>query len=57
MRVLAELMDQDAKASFPVPESPGSLLAAQALDEIGAKGLVLSMGGVGGLEEEGGQLS
>ena len=55
--VLAEVMDQDAKASFRVPESFGGLPVGQALDEIGAQGLVLSMGGVGGLEEEGGQIS
>jgi len=55
--ILAEVVDQDAKASIRVPESFGGLLVAQALDEIGAEGLVLSMGGVGGLEEEGGQIS
>jgi hypothetical protein len=55
--ILAEVVDQDAKASLRVPESFGGLLVAQALDEIGAKGFVLSMGGVGGLEEEGGYIS
>jgi hypothetical protein len=44
-------MDQDAKASFRVSETFGDLLVGQTLDEIGAEGLVLSMGGVGGLEE------
>lgn len=50
-------MDQDAEASFRVSETLGGLLIAQTLDEIGAQGLVLSMGGVGGLEEEGGPMS
>jgi hypothetical protein len=50
-------MDQDAITSFRVSETPGSLLVAKTLDEIGAKGLVLSLGGIGGLEEEGGQVS
>ena len=57
MRVLTELMDQDAKASFGVSETPGGLPVGQTLDEVAAKGFVLSMAGVGGLEEEGGQIS
>jgi len=57
VRVLPELMDQDAKASFRVTESFSGLLVGQAIDEIGAQGLVLSMGGVGGLEEAGGPMS
>ena len=57
VRVLPEIMDQNAKASFRVSETFGGLPVAESIDEIGAKGLVLSMGGVGGLEEEGGQLS
>jgi len=57
MRVLTELMDQDTKASFGVSEALCGLPVGQTFDEVGAKGLVLSMGGVGGLEEEGGQIS
>ena len=57
LRILTELMDQDAKAPFRVPEPFGGLLVAETLDEIGAKGLVLSMGGIGGFKEEGRQIS
>jgi len=49
---LPKLMNQNAKASFRVSESSGSLFVAEAVEEISAKGFVLSMGGIGGLEEE-----
>jgi hypothetical protein len=49
--ILAELMDQDAEATWGVAEAAGDLGAGEAVDEEGAEGLVLAVGGVGGLEE------
>jgi hypothetical protein len=52
MGVFSEVMGQDPETSFRIPEAPGSLLVAYALDEIGAEGFVLPVGGVLRLEEE-----
>ena len=51
----AELVDEDAEASRRVAEASGGLGRWEALDEEGPQGLVLSMGGVGGLQEAAGQ--
>ncbi len=50
--ILAELMDQDAKAAGGVTEAAGNFGAGNVVHEEGAQGLVLAMGGVGGLEED-----
>ena len=52
LALIAELMDEDAKATRRVAEPPGRLGGGDALDEEGAEGLVLSMVGVCGLQEE-----
>ena len=49
--ILPELMNQDAKAAFRVPKAAGRLLGGQLLDEEGSKGFVLTMSGIGGLQE------
>ena len=49
--ILAEAVDEDAEATGTVAEAPGGVLRGQALDDEGAEGLVVAMGGVGGLEE------
>jgi hypothetical protein len=45
-------MDQDAKAARCVTETASRLDAANTINEIRAKGLVLAVGGVGGLKED-----
>ena len=49
--VLAELAGEDAETAGGVAPALGNLPDREALDEIAAKGLVLAMGGVAGLEE------
>jgi hypothetical protein len=44
-------VDQDAKAARGVAEAVGGLFGAELVDEEGAEGFLLAMGGVGGLEE------
>ncbi len=56
-RILAELMDQDAEASWGIAEAVGSLITGQSLDELGAERFVLAMGGVGWFEEDAGEIS
>jgi len=46
------LVNQDAKASCRVAEAPGGLLGEELLDEEGAQGFVLALGGIGGPEED-----
>ena len=55
MRVLPEVMDQNAKASFGVAEASGGLLTAEAVDENRLAGPRTADGWVCGLEEEAGQ--
>jgi hypothetical protein len=50
--LVAELVDENAKAPRRVPETSGRLGRRDALDEKCAEGLILSMGGVGGFQEE-----
>ena len=57
MGILAELMDQDAKAARGVTEAASGLDAGKTVDEEGAEGLVLTVGGVGGFEEDPGEVS
>src|SRR5262249_55401541 len=51
---VAEPVDEDAEAPRRVAEASGGLGRGEALDEEGAERLVLSMGGVGGLQEAAG---
>ena len=53
--LVAELVDEDAETSRRVAEASGRLGRWEAVDEEGPEGLVLSMGGVGGLQEAAGQ--
>ena len=54
--ILAELVDQDTEAARGIAEAAGDLGAGEAIDEEGAEGLVLAVGGVGGLEEDAGEV-
>ena len=49
--LIAELMDEDAKAPRCVAEASGRLGGGETVDEEGPEGFVLPMGGVGGLQE------
>jgi hypothetical protein len=53
--LMAKLMNEDAKAAQSITELPGRFGRSKALDEEGSKGLVLSVGGVGRLQEPAGQ--
>ena len=53
---LAELADEDAEAPRGVTEAASHLDAGKTVDEEGAEGLVLAMGGVGGFEENLGEV-
>jgi hypothetical protein len=50
-------MAEHAEAAGRITEPPGNLDGGEPFDEIGAQGLVLAMGGVGGLEEHAGEIS
>ena len=52
---VTELVDEDAEAARRVAEASGRLGRREAVDEEGAEGFVLSMGGAGGLQEPAGQ--
>ena len=54
--ILAKLMDEDAEASRGIAEAASGLVAGQSVDEIGTECLVLAMGGVGGFEEDPGEV-
>ena len=54
--VLAELMDQDAEASGGVTTTAGGFGRGQSLDEEGAQGFVLAVGGVLRLEKRAGEV-
>jgi hypothetical protein len=49
---LAKAVAEHAEAIGGVAEAVGDLGGREALDEIGAQGLVLPVGGVGGYEED-----
>ena len=53
---LAELVDEDAEAPRGVTEAASHLNAVETVDEEGAEGLVLAMGGVGGFGEDLGEV-
>jgi hypothetical protein len=50
------LVDEDAEAPRDVTEAASHLDAGETVDEEGAEGLVLAMGGVGGFEEDLGEV-
>ena len=54
--ILAELMDEDAEAPRRIAEVASGLVTGQSVDEVGSEGLVLAMGGVGGFEEDPGEV-
>ena len=45
-------MGQDAGGAGSVAEAPGELVSGGAVDEVGAEGFILALGGGSGLEEE-----
>ena len=53
---LAKLVDEDAEASWGVTEAASGLGTGNAIDEKGAKCLVLAVRGVGGFEEDAGEV-
>ena len=53
---LAELVDEDAEAARGVTEAASDLGAGETIDEESAEGLVLAVGGVGGFEEDPGEV-
>jgi hypothetical protein len=55
LELIAEFMDEDTKAAGCVAESPGGFGGWDTVDEEGPKGFVLSVVGVGGLQEEASQ--
>ena len=51
-----EVVTENAEGAWRVAEALSHLLGGGAFQEVGAKGLVLALGGGGGLEEEAGLL-
>ena len=49
-------MDEDTEATWGVTEATSDLGAGNLVDEEGSQGLVLAMGGVGGFEEDPGEV-
>jgi hypothetical protein len=54
--ILAELMDQDAKAAGGVTEAAGDFETGEVVHEEGAQSLVLAVCGIGGYEENPGEV-
>jgi len=54
--IQAELVDKDATAARSVTEAASDFGAREPLDDESPKGLVLAMGGVGGFEEDAGEI-
>ena len=50
--LLAKLVAEDTEASRGVAEKTGGLGRGHVIDEVGSKGLILSMGGIRWLQEE-----
>lgn len=50
----AEVVTENAEGAWGVTEALGHLLGGGAFQEVGAKGLILTMGGGSGLQEEAG---
>jgi hypothetical protein len=57
VEILTELMDEHPKAARRVAEAVSHLAAGKTVNEERAKGLVLAVGSVGGLEEDPGDVS
>jgi hypothetical protein len=55
LELIAELMDEDAKTARCIAEPPGRFGGGDTLDEEGPEGLVLSVSGVGWLQEQASQ--
>jgi hypothetical protein len=55
-RVLAELVDENAEAPRRITEGASDLGTGNPINEEGAEGFVLPMGGVGRLEEDPGKV-
>jgi hypothetical protein len=54
--VLAKLMAEHAEAARGVAEATRGFARGESLDEVGAQGFVLAMGGIGRLQEDGGEV-
>ena len=54
--ILAEVVDQDAKASWGVAVAFGDLGPGEFFNEEGTEGFVLAMCGIGGFEENAGEV-
>lgn len=50
--MLAEVVNQDAETPRGIAEAPGDFLGGELLDEVGAEGFVLTVGGIGGAEKD-----
>jgi hypothetical protein len=56
VRVLAKLMAEHAEAARGVAEARGGFGRGETLAEVGAQGFILAMGGIGRLQEDGGEV-
>jgi hypothetical protein len=54
--ILAELVGQDAEASWGIPESASDFDRREILDEVSPKGFILTMSGIRGFEKEAGHI-
>ena len=52
LRILAELVNQNAETACGVAETEGSLFGRDVIDKEGAERLILAMGGIGGLKKD-----
>ena len=48
----AEMVGQDAEGAGSVAEALGDFIGGESVDEVGAEGFVLALGGGSGFEEE-----
>ena len=55
--ILAELVNEAAKAARGIAKASGGGLGREFVDEEGAQGFVLAVGGIGGMEENFGRIS
>jgi hypothetical protein len=56
IRMLAELMGKDTKASWRIPEAAGDFDGREILDEVGPEGFVLAVSRIPGFEKEAGHI-
>jgi hypothetical protein len=54
--MLAELVSQDTKASWGIPEAASNFDRRQIIDEVGPEGFILSVSGIFGFEKEAGHI-